>query len=384
MPELSETLNSQQDSRPVYSASRLSTYESCPLQFRFRYLDRIPRTEESIEAFLGSRVHEALSTLYHTIQRGGEPCLADLLNDYRRQWEQRWHSQVKIVKQDRSIDSYKEFGERCLVNYHQAHAPFNHGQVLGLECHVAVSLDAHGCYKIQGYIDRLVSVGSGRYEIHDYKTSGRLPSQRDLDADRQLALYQLAVEGMWSDVKEVELVWHYLAFGKELRSRRTPNALNRLKSSTIAVIDRIEADTEFKPIKSMLCHWCAYQNICPLWGDHPDPTYTHLTNGSGNGRSTTVKPLIERGGLDLHAITRDALREAIIAEAEHEGAEIRFAEYDQLWIGVDHLQPQARLDGTVDGWVRLSAESLPLLFRQVELARLSAPFVEKLQRYLTL
>lgn len=36
----------------------------------------------------------------------------------------------------------------------------------------------------------------------------------------------------------------------------------------------------------------------------------------------------------------------------------------------------------MDGWVRLSSESLALLFRQVELARLSAPFVEKLQRYL--
>lgn len=398
--------------KQVYSASRLSTYESCPRQYRFRYIDRIPRTEESIEAYLGIRVHEVLHKLYRDLQPGEDPSLADLLNDYHWQWGQHWHDQVKIVKRDRSVDHYKQFGERCLVNYYQAHKPFNHGQVLGLECQVATFLDPQGCYKVQGYIDRLVSVGSGRYEIHDYKTSGRLPSQEEIDVDRQLALYQLAVEGMWPDAKEVELVWHYLAFGRELRSRRTPKALKGLKSSTIAIIERIEADAEFKPIRSSLCHWCTYQNICPLWGGRavtaekssecqvpgskfrtwkwePETQHYRAELGTGNlelhnGRSMEVQTSAERGGLDLQSISRDALREAIMVAAEREGAEIRFTEHGHLWIGAGQLQPRANLDDTVDGWVRLFADSLPLLFRQVELARLSASFVEKLQRYLAL
>ncbi|MCZ7627028.1 MAG: PD-(D/E)XK nuclease family protein [Candidatus Methylomirabilis sp.] len=190
MPEPFTVPGIRQRAGAVYSASRLSTYESCPLQYRYRYIDRIPRAEESIEAYLGSRVHEVLSALYVTLQHGGQPGLADLLADYHRLWDQRWHDQVKIVKRDRSVEYYKEFGERCLVNYYRAHQPFNHGQTLGLEHQVATSLDPHGCYKIQGYIDRFVGVGAGRYEIHDYKTSGRLPSQQDVDVDRQLALYR--------------------------------------------------------------------------------------------------------------------------------------------------------------------------------------------------
>ena len=384
MPDSGVAPKLRQNSGQVYSASRLSTYESCPLQYRFRYIDRIPRTEQSIEVYLGLRVHEALSVLYRTLQRGGQPSLADLVQDYHRQWEQQWHEQVKIVKQDRSIDHYKEFGERCLVNYYQAHQPFDHGQVLGLECRVTTSLDPHGCYKLQGYIDRLVSVGSGRYEIHDYKTSGRLPSQAAIDVDRQLALYQLAVEATWPDAKEIELVWHYLAFGMELRSRRSPQTLEGLKRSTIAVIDRIEADTEFVPIKSSLCRWCVYQNICPLWTDYPDVTDVPSVTAFGNGRSLEVRTSAEREGCDVQSIARDALREAIEAAAWGEGAEVRFAEYGQLWINVDRLPPQITPDGPVDGWVRLSAESLPLLLRQVELARLSTSFMEKLQRYLAL
>jgi len=34
------------------SHSRLSTFETCPLQYRFRYVDRIPREEVSVESFL--------------------------------------------------------------------------------------------------------------------------------------------------------------------------------------------------------------------------------------------------------------------------------------------------------------------------------------------
>ena len=367
---------------PVYSPSRISTYESCPRQYRYRYIDRIPREEESIEAFLGSRVHEALNRLYRDLQLEKHPHLDELLNYYDTEWRRRWHDQVRIVKRDRSIEDYKRLGERCLKGYHDAHKPFDRGQTLGLEHRVTSSLDPAGRYRIQGYIDRLVSVGSGRYEIHDYKTSGRLPVQGVLDADRQLALYQLGVQGTWPQAKEIELVWHYLAFGKELRSRRTPEALDRLKATTIALIDQIEADTEFKPIKSTLCHWCAYKDICPVWNDRPVTTSTLSISASDHRRSAEVTAQDDGQAFDLRAVSREALREAILAAAETEGAEIRFTDHGDLWVRMAQLTPPAALDGRADGWTQLSDESLPLLFRQVERARWSATFVEKLERYL--
>ena len=35
----------------VYSHSRLSTFETCPLQYKLRYVDKIKKEEEGIEAF---------------------------------------------------------------------------------------------------------------------------------------------------------------------------------------------------------------------------------------------------------------------------------------------------------------------------------------------
>ncbi len=65
---------------PIYSHSRLSVYETCPRQYRFQYVERLEVPEvESVEMFLGSRVHEALEMLYENVRRGRVPPLEGLL-----------------------------------------------------------------------------------------------------------------------------------------------------------------------------------------------------------------------------------------------------------------------------------------------------------------
>ena len=85
-----------------------------------------------------------------------------------------------------------------------------------------------------------------------------------MDEDRQLALYQIGIQNMWNDVYNVELVWHYVAFDKEIRSKRTEEELDELKKDTIDLIKKIEATREFLPNESILCGWCYYKDICPL------------------------------------------------------------------------------------------------------------------------
>ena len=52
----------------VYSHSRISTFETCPLKFKLRYLDKIEPLRGNIEAFMGSRVHDTLEKLYRDKQ----------------------------------------------------------------------------------------------------------------------------------------------------------------------------------------------------------------------------------------------------------------------------------------------------------------------------
>jgi putative RecB family exonuclease len=249
---------------PAYSHSRLESYENCPRQYKLQYLDKIEIEEtESVEAFLGSRVHEALEKLYKDVRMTALPALEDLVAYYEKIWDENWHAGVNIVRADYTAGNYKELGRRCLTDYYTRYHPFDSTKIIALEQLVSFPLDEDETYWIRGVIDRLALAPDGTYEIHDYKTSGRLRTQADADKDRQLALYHLAIERMWPDVGNVDLVWHYLVFDKELRSRRTPEELKTLKQEIMEAIRAIERDTEFRPRESALCDWCAYPEFCP-------------------------------------------------------------------------------------------------------------------------
>jgi putative RecB family exonuclease len=44
-----------------FSHSKLDTYKRCPLLYKFQYLTNLkPESEETIDAFTGSRVHDTL------------------------------------------------------------------------------------------------------------------------------------------------------------------------------------------------------------------------------------------------------------------------------------------------------------------------------------
>jgi len=52
----------------LYSHSRLSSFEQCPQKFKLKYIDKAEvEVEETIERFLGSRVHDALEKRYVTV-----------------------------------------------------------------------------------------------------------------------------------------------------------------------------------------------------------------------------------------------------------------------------------------------------------------------------
>jgi RecB family exonuclease len=123
---------------------------------------------------------------------------------------------------------------------------------------------------MQGYIDRIAQRDDGTYEIHDYKTTRHLATQQEADQDQQLALYQIGLSHIWNDTGRVELVWHYLRYDKEIRSRRTPEQLEAVKAKCIALIDDIESrgkeEASFPTCRGTLCDWCAFR--CQRTGEN--------------------------------------------------------------------------------------------------------------------
>jgi putative RecB family exonuclease len=246
---------------PVYSNSRLATYESCPQQYKLRYIDKIKvEGYQTIEQFLGSRVHDALEKLYKDLVLTKLNTLDDLLGHFQFIWDREWRDDIVIVRQGYTKSHYRDSGKKCLTHYYNRYQPFDREITIANEYPVNLELDG---YKLTGFIDRLCHDGRGGYQIHDYKTGGRLPVARDLEEDRQLALYQIGVQQNFRDAKRIDLVWHYLMFDQEMVSRRTPAQLKDLKKQIVWLIKTIEKDTKFQPKESALCDWCEYPDFCP-------------------------------------------------------------------------------------------------------------------------
>jgi putative RecB family exonuclease len=257
---------------PVYSHSRLSSFENCPLQYRFRYVDRIPAGFESIEAFMGKAVHSVLEGLYRDLDGARKVGPELLVARFEREWDARLTPAVRVVRPDLDAAHYRRLGAECLRKYWQRNHPFHvePERILGLEMKVEAALDPERRFRIVGYVDRVQRAEAGVLEVHDYKTTATLPREGSLRFDRQLPLYEIALRQRFPRTREVRLIWHFLAHATEAVETQRPEDLDRIRRSTIALIQTVERARDFPARKGPLCAWCEYQDVCPEWkGSRP-------------------------------------------------------------------------------------------------------------------
>ena len=73
--------------RSHLSYSSISCYQTCPLQFHFRYIERLPEKTVSANLVFGSAIHSALQFHYEKLLAGNPPPDLDtLLGVYQEAW----------------------------------------------------------------------------------------------------------------------------------------------------------------------------------------------------------------------------------------------------------------------------------------------------------
>lgn len=323
---------------PSFSHSRIGSFETCPLQYKYAYIDRIKvEVEDTVETFLGSRVHEALEKLYRDKKFEKLLTMEELLAYFNKRWKEEWKDSIIIVKKDYTQENYRKMGERYLTDYYERYKPFDHGKILGLETKDQMPLDEEGNYRFHIRIDRLMDMGNGIYEVHDYKSGSSLSKQEELDNDRQLAMYSLWVRNQFKDFKKVRLVWHFLAFDKEMDSCRTEEELENLKEEVLTKIKEIELTKEYPAQVSELCNWCLYKGICPMWKheiqleEKPENEYL---NDPGlklvDEYAQTKKELDEHRAESEEKMEK--LKQALIAFCEKQGVKVVFGTENKVTV----------------------------------------------------
>lgn len=248
----------------TYSNSSISCFETCPRKFKFTYIEKPPIVKkESIEAFLGNRVHDTFKKLYTDVQAGKVCGLNELIIFFNKVWDENWKPEIEIKKKEYTSYDYKKSGEDCITMYCRRYYPFDTGTVVDLENKYYFNLDKHGKYKFMGILDRVMKIKDGYYEIHDYKTTAKKNFAEGIENDIQLPLYQVGLGSKFPDVKKVDLIWHFLRFDITIKKSFDSEYIENIKMDTIKTIERIEAETEFRTKESPLCGWCDYIELCP-------------------------------------------------------------------------------------------------------------------------
>jgi len=251
----------------TYSHSRVSSFENCPYQYKLRYVEKAePEIQETIELFMGKRVHETLEKLYKDKKFKKLVSKATLLKFYKDNWDKEISNDVLVVKEGLTQNNYKKMGMKFIEDYYNQYKPFDQLTILGLETQDRMTLPDGNQWYVR--IDKFACDNEGNYYVMDYKTNANMKDQEEADSDRQLAMYSIWVKDKFKDVKSVKLVWHMLAFNKEAVSERTLEQEKKLQEEVMNLIKRIETATKenkFPTHVTALCNYCGFKSQCPAF-----------------------------------------------------------------------------------------------------------------------
>lgn len=294
------------------SYSALNNYQSCPLKYKFREIDKI-KEPKSKEAVFGTLIHAVLRYI-HT-----PAILSPTIDQALDYYSKGWNSEVyENELEERSAFSQ---GVTIIQNYLKKNKP-NDFTIVDLESRFSLEIGNSDCgiHTVSGIIDRIDKTEEG-YEIIDYKTTRKMPSQDKVDNDIQLSIYLRAFLERYPKEKEnldkITVSLYFVKHGVKLSSKRTKEQLDQLERVFLDVIQSIE-EKKFDPLLSPLCDWCGYQNICPMWKHKFKETHTIE---SKDAEETINEYLILRDTLNKEKQRLGKLQSHILQYMDQEGVD---------------------------------------------------------------
>ncbi len=252
--------------RTSYSA--LTTYQQCPLRFKFQEIDRI-RVPKGFEAIFGSIIHSCLKFMFERSPL--YPTVDQVIDHFQNQWQDNKVANLKPQADEEK--AHHEEGIEILKKFYKKNQPWNF-DVVDLESRFEVLIpdpETGEQHILAGIIDRIdKNQEKETFEIIDYKTSKRMPSQENLDKDLQMSIYHLGISRRWPHVKpgNIKLSLYFLKHGEKITTSRSQEDLEKTKIFVIGLIREIKGRLEkkdFPPYPTALCGWCGYKPMCPMF-----------------------------------------------------------------------------------------------------------------------
>ena len=257
---------------PVFSYSKMEVFKNCPLQYRYKYIEKKYSQDTSIALELGSLCHYVLeqkgkmivsgetvdyeklnNILMNGVTETDEKTKEELLgvNQLKRKYFEVWHEADNAS--GASYDEKVKLFDKVLHNEMEE----TDWKPTYFEKPFEFVWDNKVILK--GFIDR-IDTKDGQYRTVDYKTSKKVYEQSKLATSLQFGVYALAILNEFG-VLPIESEYRFILIDDK-QYALTKGWENRLIKAMDKVFGDIEASEKksvFVPKPSPLCHWC---NFC--------------------------------------------------------------------------------------------------------------------------
>ena len=257
--------------RDFISWSQLNTFRRCPLQYRFRYLDKVEPEYIASSLLIGSSIHSAIE-LYHCRELEGSalPGLDELEAQFWVEWKDRTEesAEVRFSKRESDVDAIQQLASRMLAQFLESPHRNTDGVIIGIEERISEKV-LEGCRPLLGIVD-LVFQSGDRLIVRDYKTAGRKWNQGNAESSAgQLELYGELVKQL---VPNRQLSFEFVVITKtnspvveQFTVESSRRRIQRTKLIANLTLDAIATGVFYPNRNPMTCATCPYQRACATW-----------------------------------------------------------------------------------------------------------------------
>ena len=255
-------------SRDYISWSAISTFRTCPLKYKFRYIDGLPEESVSSALIFGTGIHSAVEQHFQAILSGDEqPDVDRLMFAYRSVWLPHDPDAIQFGSSETRA-SLDALAGKMLTAFLSSPAASVQGRVLGVEEEIR-GLLVEGTPDLYGRVD-LLTEDADSLVITDIKTSrSRWSAEQVEDSGEQLLLYSHLASEI-SPGKKITTRFLVLTKTKEPVIEEhvrevEPAAVKRTLAGVERVWRAISAGNFYPAPSTMNCASCGYRAACRAW-----------------------------------------------------------------------------------------------------------------------
>ena len=255
--------------RDYVSWSAISTFQSCPLKYRFRYVDGLPEESVSSSLVFGGAIHTAIEHWLNERMAGGpEPDRDALLSVFWDHWRCAQEESTIQFGKGETVTTVADLADRVLTAFRNSDLSRPEGHIVGVEEQLRGEL-LPGVPDLLARIDLLIDTGD-ELVVRDFKTSrSAWGAGKADDSAEQLLVYSELARKLTPE-KSLRMEFAVLSKTKTPSVESHPvegssQRVERTKQVVQRVWQAIEDRHFYSTPSPIACGSCAFQQQCRAW-----------------------------------------------------------------------------------------------------------------------